>query len=98
MPDPTIEAMNPKNIKPGPIRHPQLSDELMLRIESVRVAVAEICALTEAEWRVAFERDANREHERVWWERVSRCYVALVGRQRFLPDQRQAAFNVILGL
>jgi hypothetical protein len=34
----------------------------------------------------------------VWWERVSRRYAALVGRQPFLPDQRQAAFNVIFGL
>jgi hypothetical protein len=90
--------MNPKNLRPGPIRHPQLSDELMLRIEAVRAALAEVCALTEVEWRDAFQRDAHPEQELVWWERVSRCYVALVGRRPFPPDQRQAAFNVIFGL
>ena len=93
-----FQAMNIKDIKPGPIRHPQLSAELMLRIEAVRAAVAEVCALTETEWRDAFRRDAHPEHELVWWERVSRCYVALVGLRSFLPDQRQAAFNVIFGL
>lgn len=90
--------MNPRNIKPGPIRRAQLSAELTLRINTVRSALAEVCTLSEAEWRDAFQRDANPEHELVWWERVSRCYVALVGRRTFLPDQRQAAFNVIFGL
>jgi hypothetical protein len=98
MPDLTIEAMNPSNIKPGPIRHQQLSDDLMLRIESVREALAEVCALTQEDWRDAFRRDANPEHELLWWERVSGCYVALVGHQTFSVDQRQAAFNVIFGL
>ena len=66
MPDPRIAAMNLKDIKPGPIRHPQLSAELMLRIEAVRAALAEVCALTEAEWRDAFQRDANPERELLW--------------------------------
>jgi hypothetical protein len=35
----------------------------VLRINTVRAAVAEVCALTEAEWRDAFQRDANPEHE-----------------------------------
>ena len=91
-------SMNPRDLRPGPIRRAQLSVELVPRIDTVRAAVAEVCALTEAEWRDAFQRDANPEHELLWWERVSGCYVALVARQTFSPDQRQAAFNVIFGL
>jgi hypothetical protein len=90
--------MNLKNLKPGPIRRAQLSPELVLRIDTVRAALAEVCALTEAEWRDAFKRDANPEHEMVWWERVAGCYVPLVTGRTFSPDQRQAAFNVIFGL
>jgi hypothetical protein len=91
-------SMNPKHLKPGPIRRAQLPAEFVLRIDTVRAAVAEVCALTEAEWRDAFQRDANPEHELLWWERVSACYVALVAERTFSPDQRQAAFNVIFGL
>ncbi len=54
--------------------------------------------MTEAEWLDAFKRDANPEHGLLWWERVSRCYVALVAGRTFSLDQRQAAFNVIFGL
>jgi len=54
--------------------------------------------LTEAEWRDAFQRDANPEHEMLWWERVAGCYVPLVTGRTFSADQRQAAFNVIFGL
>jgi hypothetical protein len=93
MPGRRIDAMNLKDIKPGPIRHPQLSAELMLRIEAVRAALAEVCALNEAEWRDAFQRDANPEHELMSWERISACYMALGAGRRFSPDQRQAAFN-----
>ncbi len=93
-----FQAMNIKDIRPGPIRHPQVPAELILRIEAVRAAVAEVCALTEAEWRDAFQRDANPERELLWWERVSRCYVALNEHRTLLPNQRQAAFNVIFGL
>jgi hypothetical protein len=91
-------SRNPKDLKPGPIRRAQLSPELVLRIETVRAALAEVCALTEAEWRDAFQRDANPEREMLWWERVAGCYVPLVTGRVFSPDQRQAAFNVIFGL
>jgi len=90
--------LNPKDLRPGPIRRTQLSPELVLRIDTVRAALAEVCALTEAEWRDAFQRDANPEHELLWWERVAGCYLPLVAGQAFSPDQRQAAFNVIFGL
>src|ERR1700674_4435055 len=90
--------INLKDLRPGPIRRAQLSAELVLRIDTVRGALAEVCALTEAEWRDAFQRDANPEHELLWWERVSGCYGALVTGRTFSPDQRQAAFNVIFGL
>jgi hypothetical protein len=93
-----MRKMNPKDMRPGPIRRAQLSAELALRIDKVRAAVAEVCALTEAEWRDAFQRDANPEHELLWWERVAGCYVALVAGRTFSPGQRQAAFNVIFGL
>jgi hypothetical protein len=90
--------MNLKDLRPGPIRRAQLSPELVLRIDTVRAALAEVCALTEAEWRDAFQRDVNPEHELLWWERVAGCYLPLVAERAFSPDQRQAAFNVIFGL
>ena len=93
-----VRRVNPKDLKPGPIRRAQLSPELLLRLGKVRAAVGEVCALTEADWRDAFQRDANPEHELLWWERVAACYVALVAGQTFSPGQRHAAFNVIFGL
>jgi hypothetical protein len=90
--------LNPKDLRPGPIRRTQLSPELVLRIDTVRAALAEVCALTEAEWRDAFQRDANPERELLWWERVAECYIPLVARRAFSQNQRQATFNVIFGL
>ena len=71
----SMNLKNPKDVRPGPIRRAQLSPDLVLRIQTVRTAVAEVCALTEEEWRDAFKRDANPEHELLWWERVAGCFV-----------------------
>jgi len=89
---------NLTDLRPGPIRRTQLPAELVLRIDTVRATLAEVCTLSEAQWRDAFQRDANPEHEIKWWERVARCYTPLVSGRTFSPDQRQAAFNVIFGL
>jgi hypothetical protein len=89
---------NLTDLKPGPIRHAQLPAELVLRINAVRAALAEVCTLSEAQWLDGFQRDANPEHEIKWWERVARCYTPLVAARTFSSDQRKAAFNVIFGL
>ena len=90
--------MNPKDLKPGPIRRTQLSPELVVRLDAVRAALAEVFTMTEAEWLDGFQRDANPENEMLWWERVAGCYVALVTGRIFQPEQGQAAFKVIFGL
>ena len=90
--------MNSKDFRPGPIRREQLLAELALRIDAVRAVRAEVCVLTKAEWRDAFQRDANLEHELLWWEHLSKCSGAFVAGRTFSPDQRQAAFQVIFGL
>lgn len=91
-------SINPKDIKAGPIRREQLPPELVQRIDAVRASLAEVFALTEAEWLDGFKRDANPEHEVLWWERVAACYTALNAKATFSPPERQAAFNVIFGL
>ena len=90
--------MTLKDIRPGPIRHAQLSPALVLRIKTVQTALVEVCPLTESEWRDAFRRDAHPEHEVLWWERVAGCYVALIAARSFSQVQREAAFKVIVGL
>ena len=87
--------LNPKNLKPGPIRQPHLSPELATRIEAIRAAVAEVCPISAEEWLDGFQRDQHPEREVVWWERVARCFTA----KKTLPSgQKQAAFKVIFGL
>ena len=44
-------SMNPKHLRPGPIRRAELPAEFVLRIDTVRAEVTEVCALTESEWR-----------------------------------------------
>jgi hypothetical protein len=87
-----------EDIETGPIRREELSPDLILRIGAVRTALAEVCTFTEAQWRDAFQRDANPEQEMRWWERVVRCYEPFAATRTFSPVQLRAVFNVIVGL
>jgi hypothetical protein len=89
---------NPKNLTPAPIRQPHLSPELAMRIEAIRVAVAEVCPISAEQWLHGFQRDQHPEREVVWWERVARCYTDFTAKKTLPSEQKQAAFKVIFGL
>ncbi len=90
-------SMVPVVFKPGRMRRRTFITNVVTGLTRLRAAVSGVCDLTEAEWRDAFQRDANPEHELLWWERVSRCYTALIER-RPAPDQCRAFYTIIFGL
>jgi hypothetical protein len=92
------KPVNPKDLTPGPIRHPHLSPALAIRIEAVRTTLAEVCPISHDEWVDGFQRDRNPEREIVWWERVARCYAGFTAKATLSSTEKQAAFKVIFGL
>ena len=90
--------MNPKDARPGPIRHRQFSVEVALRIDKIRETLADVCDLTEDQWWDAFRRDASPEQELLWWERVCNCYLALIAGRAFSRDQQKSVFLIVYGL
>jgi hypothetical protein len=90
--------INPKDLRPGPIRHPRLAPALTLRIEVVRTTLAEVCPISCEEWLDGFQRDQHPEREIIWWERVARCYTGFTAKETLSSQQKQAAFKVMFGL
>ena len=95
--------MRPKRLridqlKPGPIRHPDLSPLMIARIASLHSTLDEVYPQSLETWLDGFQRDTHPEREVAWWERVARCYVEYSRRLELNPQQRQAAFKVIFGL
>ena len=69
-------------LKRGPIRHEQLSLSLTARINYLRQALDEVYAQPMEKWLDEFQRDANPKSEVVWWERLTRCYMAYTRTKR----------------
>jgi hypothetical protein len=85
-------------LKPGPIRHAELPQALVARIEWLKLTLDEVYPQSMAEWLDGFQRDLHPESEVVWWERLAHCYVEYSHAQELNAGQKQAAFRVILKL
>jgi hypothetical protein len=85
-------------LKRGPIRHEQLSLSLTARINYLRQALDEVYAQPMEKWLDEFQRDANPESEVVWWERLTRCYLAYTEPKDLSFKQKQAAFKTLFTL
>jgi len=85
-------------LKRGPIRHEQLSLSLTARINYLRQVLDEVYPQSIEKWLDEFQRDANPESEVVWWERLTRCYLAYTEPKDLSFKQKQAAFKILFTL
>ena len=72
-----IETRLAKDLKPGPIRHPKLNENLISRIRLIRASLW-LCYPHSMEfWMNGFQRDLNIETEIRYWEHLSTCFLEL---------------------
>jgi hypothetical protein len=85
-------------LKRSPIRHEKLSRSLTARINYLQQALEEVYSQPIEKWLDEFQRDMNPESEVVWWERLTRCYVAYTEPKDLSHKQKQAAFKILFTL
>lgn len=85
-------------LEPGPIRHADLPPALVARVKDLCLALHEVYPSSLADWLEDFQRDLHPEREIVWWERLTRCYLAYTGNRDLGAEQRQAAFKVLFNV
>jgi hypothetical protein len=85
-------------LKRGPIRHEELPLSLTARISYLQQALEEVYSQPIEEWLDEFRRDANPESEVIWWERLTRCYLAYTETKDLSFKQKQAAFKILFAL
>lgn len=88
-----------RQIKPGPIRHDRLSDELLVRIKWIHEVLAEVDAMSLDASVDSFMRDVHPAREVATWQRVAVAYLAFGNRHPALTlTQEREAFGVLLAL
>jgi hypothetical protein len=69
------EPIDPKNIRPGPIRHESLSDELLEQVRSIFEIVGPYLDTTLEQFEINFMRDAEPEGEVLIWSVIAAAWM-----------------------
>ena len=69
------EPIDPKNIRPGPIRHESLSDELLKHVQSIYNIVGPYLDTTLEQFEIGFMRDMHPEDEVLIWACITAAWV-----------------------
>jgi hypothetical protein len=85
-------------LKRSAIRHQELPLSLVARINYLHETLDEVYPQPIEAWMDGFQRDMNPESEIVWWERLTRCYLAYTEPKDLSFKQKQAAFKILFTL
>ncbi|MCW0219882.1 MAG: hypothetical protein OJI67_16270 [Prosthecobacter sp.] len=85
-----------EDIQMGPIRHSQLSDELLARITAIEGKVAEVYPQTHEQWVEGFQRDMDPEIEIAIWENIASAYQTFTTPRNLSRPAKLEAFGLLL--
>jgi TIR domain len=94
----TRETIPIDKIVRSPIRHNQLSDELVSRIRLIRAALIGPYPHSMEFWLDGFKRDAHPTEQVTIWEHYASVYTEYAHMAELTQEQREACFRFIMSL
>ena len=82
------EYVDPRQLRPGPIRHESLPPELLERIEAIFGVIGRYTGMTLEQFEVGFMRDMDPEGEVALWCGITAAWLAY--HEKFLNGQALA--------
>jgi hypothetical protein len=70
------EYIDPKELRPGPIRNKSLSPELLEQIEAVFDVIGPYIGMTLEQFEIEFMRDMRPQREVALWFRITKAWLA----------------------
>ena len=70
------EQLDPKQLRPGPIRHESLPPQLLEQIEAVFGVIGPYLGMTLEQFEVGFMRDMHPESEVALWFKITKAWLA----------------------
>lgn len=77
--------IDPKKIRPGPIRNESLPDEMLEQIKAIFDVNGPYINMTLEQWEIGFMRDANPASEVALWCSITAAWLAY--HEKFLNDE-----------
>jgi hypothetical protein len=85
-------------LKPGPIRHPSLPDEILIRVKIVHKILEDVIGLPLPRLIQSFQRDLHPQDEVRVWERIAAAYLDLTSHQELSLEERRWMFSNLLSI
>jgi len=70
------EIVDPRKLRPGPIRHESLPPELLDQIRAVFEVIGPYIGMTLEEFEIGFMRDMHPQREVTLWFRIAKAWLA----------------------
>jgi len=71
-----LEFVDPRKLRPGPIRHESLPPELLDQIRAVFERIGPYIGMTLEQFEIGFMRDMHPESEVALWFRITKAWLA----------------------
>lgn len=79
------EPIDPKNLRPGPIRNESISPEMLEQIRAVYDVIGNYVSTSLEQFEIGFMRDANPEDEVAIWCSITAAWIAY--HEQYLDDE-----------
>ncbi len=96
MAQPRREWVDLKELRPGPIRHASLSDELLTKIRRIHSVFVEVDGTTLEERETLLQRDVHPEIEVATWERMADAFERFCGSRELSRDAIRDVYGLLL--
>src|SRR4030095_16899943 len=83
-------------LRPGPIRHAQLPDDLIARVRAFEPVFADIYPNTHEQWLEGFQRDLHPENEIAIWENIAAALTQFIAGRDLPLELRKEALGILL--
>jgi hypothetical protein len=91
-----MDTIDPRTLKPSPIRHEELAPTLVERIRAFESVFADVYPITHQQWVEGFQRDRNPEIEIAKWEHIAEAFAQFTSGGDLSMDARKEAFGLLL--
>jgi hypothetical protein len=88
--------VEPSQLQPGPIRHEELSPDLVARITKLHDTFQEVDPTPVSKWIDDFKRDQHPEREIEIYEGMARAYAAFCRGRALSVDAKREVYGVVI--
>jgi hypothetical protein len=99
MTDPEPQPINPKQLRPGPIRNESLPPEMLKQIEAIFDVIGSYIGMTLEQFEIGFMRDVHPEDEVALWSSITAAWLAYHEKHLgdvTLPDEEERSLLAAL--